>query len=76
MGVLALNIYIVTKKIMDFSKRDFSTSSSHNSNTGPIDMFFTKKNNYFSEETRWNHPFYSQAHLKGCFGTLKLSGEF
>ena len=75
--VLALWIYILTKKIIDFSKLDFSTSSYHNStNTGPINMFFTKKYNYFSRETRWNHPFFSQAHFKGCFGTLKLSGEF
>ena len=33
----------------NFSKLEFSTSSFHNStNTGPIDMFFTKKCNYFS----------------------------
>ena len=31
-------------------------------------MFFTKKYNYFSRETRWNHPFLSQTPLKGCFG--------
>ena len=62
---------------MDFSKLDFSTSSSHNStNTGPIDMFFTKKYNYFSQETRWNHPFLSQTPLKRCFGSLKLTSGF
>merc|ERR1711989_316244 len=39
----------VTKKIIDFSKLDCSTSSYHNSTkTGLIDMFFTKKYNYFS----------------------------
>ena len=56
-----------------FSKLDGSTSSYHNStNTGPIDMFFTKKCNYFSRGTRWNHPFLSQSQWKGCFGTLNL----
>ena len=41
----------VTKKITDFSKLNCPTSSYHNStNTGPIDMFFTKKCNYFSWE--------------------------
>ena len=61
MGVLALWIYISTKKFMAFSNLDFLTSSYHNStNTGPIDMFFTKKCNYFSRETRWNHPLLSQ----------------
>ena len=39
----------VTKKIIDFSKHDFSTSSYHNStNIGPIGMFFTKNKHYFS----------------------------
>ena len=53
-GVLALWIYIFIKKIMDFSKLDCSTSSFHNStNTGLIDMFFTKKCNYFSRGRRW-----------------------
>ena len=67
----------VTKKIIDFSKLDCSTSSYHNStNTGLIDMFFTKKYNYFSRATRWNHPFLSQPPLKGCFGTLKLTDGF
>ena len=76
-GVLALRIYIFTKKIMDFPKLDSSTSSYNNStNTGPIDKFFTKKCNYFSWATRWNHSFLSKPPLKGCFGTLKLSGEF
>ena len=76
-GVLALWIYILTKKIMDVSKLDFSTSSYHNStNNGLIDMFFTKKCNYFSWPTRWNHSFLSQPPLKGCFGTLKSSGGF
>ena len=28
-------------------------------------MFFTKKYNYFSRETRWNNPFLSQSPLKG-----------
>ena len=47
---------------LEFSKSDFSTSSYHNSIiTGPIDMFFTKKYNYFSWGTRWNHPFLSQS---------------
>ena len=60
-GVLALWIYIFTKKFMAFSKLDFLTSSYHNfTNTGPIYMFFTKKCNYFSRETRWNHPLLSQ----------------
>ena len=55
-GVLALRIYIFTKKIMDFPKLDCSTSSYNNStNTGPIENFFTKKCNYFSWATRWNH---------------------
>ena len=59
--VLTLKIKIFSKKIMDFSKLDFSTSSSHNStNTGPIGVFFTKKCNYFSWVTRWNDPFLSQ----------------
>ena len=50
-----------TKKITDFSKLNCLTPSYHNStNTGPIDMFFTKKCNYFSRETRWNHPLLSQ----------------
>ena len=72
-GVLALWIYIFTKKFMAFSKLDFLTSSYHNStNTGPIDMFFTKKCNYFSRGTRWNHPFLSQSQWNGCFGTLNL----
>ena len=67
----------VTKKIIDFSKLDCSTSSYHNStNTGPIGMFFTKKCNYFSRATRWNHPFLSQPPLKGYFGTLKLTDGF
>ena len=61
-GVLALRIYIFTKKIMDFPKLDCSTSSYNNStNTGPIDKFFTKKCNYFSWATRWNHSFLSQS---------------
>ena len=48
-------------KNMDFSKLDFLTSFYHNStNNGPIEMFFTKKCNYFSWERRWNHPFESQ----------------
>ena len=52
----------LTKKITDFSKLNCLTPSYHNStNTEPIDMFFTKKFNYFSQETRWNHPFLSQA---------------
>ena len=60
----------------EFSKLDFSTSSYHNStNTGPIDMFFTKKYNYFSCETRWNHPILSQSPLKGYFGTIKKSSQ-
>ena len=61
-GVLALQIYIFTKKIMDFPKLDCSTSSYNNStNTGPIYMFFTKKCNYFSQATRWNQSFLSQS---------------
>ena len=44
----------------DFSKIDYSTSSYHNSTIiGPVDMFYTKKCNYFSRATRWNHPFLS-----------------
>ena len=61
-GVLALWIYILTKKIIDFSKLDFSTLSYHNStNNGPTDMFFTKKCNYFSWERRWNNSILSQS---------------
>ena len=49
----------------EFSKSDFSTSSYHNSNyTEPIDMIFTKKCNYFSRGTRWDHPFLSQSQYK------------
>ena len=48
--------------LINFSKLDFLTSSFHNSTkTGPFDMFFTKKCNYFSRGTRWDHPFLSQA---------------
>ena len=55
--VLALKIYILTKKIIDFS-----TSSYHNFvNIGPNDMFFTKKCNYFSQEGRWNNLILSQS---------------
>ena len=62
---------------MDFSKLDFSTSSYHiSTNTGPIDMFFTKKYNYFSRETRWNHPFLYQSQRKGCNCSLKLTSDF
>ena len=39
-------------------------------------MFFTKKYNYFSQATRWNHPYLSQSPLKGCFGTSKLTDGF
>ena len=61
---------------MDFPELDCSTSSCNNStNTGPIDKFFTKKCNYFSRATRRNHSFLSKLPLKGCFGTLKLSGH-
>ena len=61
---------------MDFSKLNCSTSSYHiSTNTGPIYMFFTKKCNYFSRATRRNHSFLSKLPLKGCFGTLKLSGH-
>ena len=43
-------------------KIDYSTSSYHNFTvTGPIDIVFTKKCNYFSWATRWNHPFLSQS---------------
>ena len=67
----------VTKKITDFSKLNCPTSSYHNStNTGPIDMFFTKKCNYFSRETRWNHPLLSQPPLKESKSTLKLHYGF
>ena len=55
----------------EFSKLDFLTSTYHNStNTGAIDMIFTKKCNYFSRGTRWDHPFLSQSQYKGCFGSL------
>ena len=48
--------------LVNFSKLDFSTSSYRNSIiTGPIDMIFTKKCNYFSRATRWNHLFLSQS---------------
>ena len=61
-GVLALWIYIFTKKFMAFSKLDFPTSSYQNPiNTGPIEMIFTKKCNYFSWATRRNHSFLSQS---------------
>ena len=60
--VLTLYIYILTKKIIDFSKLDFSTSSYHNFvNIGPNDMFFTKKCNYFSQERRWTNSILSQS---------------
>ena len=50
----------VTKKIIDFSKLNCSTSSYHiSTNTGPIYMFCTKKCNYFSRATRRNHSFLS-----------------
>ena len=52
--------YLFSYTNFEFSKIDFSTSSYHNSTIiGPIDMFFTKKCNYFSRATRWNHPFLS-----------------
>ena len=55
-GVLVLWIYIVTKKIIDFSKLDFSSSSYQNFiNIWPNNMFFTKKCIYFSQERRWNN---------------------
>ena len=38
-------------------------------------MFFTKKYNYFSQESRWTYPFLSQPPIKGCFGTLRLGDE-
>ena len=64
-------------KKMDFSKFDFSTSSYHNStNNGPIDMFFTKKCNYFSRERRWNNSILSQTPLKGSNCNFKLTGKF
>ena len=48
--------------LVNCSKHDFLTSSFYNSTkTGPFDMFFTKKCNYFSWRTRWNHPFWSQS---------------
>ena len=51
---------------------DFSTSSYHNStNTRTIDMFFTKKCIYFSQETRWN-PFLSQSQRKVCNCTIAV----
>ena len=51
-----------------FSNFDFSTSSYRNTTiSGPIDMFFTKKSNYFSRETRWNFLFLAQTPLKRCF---------
>jgi len=59
-GVLALWIYIFTKKLMAFSKLDFLTWSYHNlTNTGPNNMFFTKKCNYFLQGKRWIHSFLS-----------------
>ena len=61
----------------EFSKLDFLTSSYHNStNTGPIDMIFTEKCNYFSRGTRWDHPFLSQSQRKGCNCSLKLTSDF
>ena len=76
-GVLALWIYIFIKKIMDFSKLDCSTSSYHNStNTGLIDMFLTKKYNYFSQETRWNHSFLSHSSLKGVLAQKRKAARF
>ena len=69
--------YLFGNTNFEFSKLDFPTSSYHNStNTGLIDMFFTKKYNYFSQATRWSHLFLSLPPLKGCFGTLKLTDEF
>ena len=32
--------------------------------------FFTKKCNYFSWGTRWDHSFLCQSQYKGCFGSL------
>ena len=57
-----------------FSKLDCSTSSYHNStNTGPIDMFFTKKYNYFSQEKKMDQ---SQSPIKGCNCSLKMTSDF
>ena len=39
-------------------------------------MFFTKKYNYFSRETRRNHPFLSQSPMKGCNCSLKMTSGF
>ena len=62
---------------MDFFKLDCSTSSYHNStNTGLIDMFFTKKCNYFSRGRRWECLILSQIPLRGRYLTSKLKGEF
>ena len=76
-GVLALQIYFVTKKIWDFSRLGFLPSSNHNFiNFGPTDMFFTKKCNYFSQERRWNESILSQSPKKGCNCTLKSECGF
>ena len=56
-----INYFLVTP-ILSFPNLTILTSSYHNSiNTGPIDMIFTEKCNYFSWATRWNHSFLSQS---------------
>ena len=58
-------------------KLDCSTCSYHNStNTGLIDMFFTKKCNYFSQGRKWECLILSQIPLRGRYLTSKLKGEF
>ena len=56
----------VTKKITDFSKLDFLTSSYHNfTNTGPIDMFFTKNVTTFREKQDGIIHFCLSPHKRG-----------
>ena len=76
-GVLALWIYILTKKIIDFPKLDFSSSSYHNFiNIGPSDMFFTRKCIYFSQKRRWKFIIRSSIFVLSIFlanNKLKLN---
>ena len=58
----------------DFFKLDFSTSfHNYSTFTGPINMFFTKKCNYFSRGTKWDYPFLSQSLENGRFWHFKFT---
>ena len=58
--------YSVILNTLDFTK-------SQHSNTGPINMFFTKKCNYFSRGTKWDYPFWSQSLESGRFWHFKIT---